>query len=63
MILLVHRSISFAQEINDLSQQKLSGKVKTLIETSYKVKKVHEKPEQIFYSKVIDMYNLPMTFE
>lgn len=49
--------ISSAQEVNDLSQQKLIGKVRSLTETSYKVKKVREKQEESFYAKSSSIYN------
>jgi len=49
---------SFAQEVNDLFLQKLNGKVKSLTEVSYKVKRVHEKQEQSFYGKSSATYNL-----
>ena len=52
-----HPFISFAQIVNDLAEQKLTGKVKSLTEYSYKVKKVNGKQQDILNAKSIYNYN------
>ena len=48
---------SSAQAINDLSEQKLTGKVKSLTEYSYEVKKIHGKQQNVLIGKNGYNYN------
>ena len=53
----VYSFTSQAQTANDLSKQKLSGKVKSVTETSYRVKKVNGKQQSVFNAKSSSSYN------
>ncbi len=49
--------MSFSQVISDLTEQKLAGKVKSLTEYTFKVKKVHGKIQKEYTGKTRCVYN------
>ncbi len=56
-LLLALPSSSFSQAVNDLTEQKLAGKVKSVTEYTFRQKKVHGKIQKEYAGKIRTVYN------
>ncbi len=57
LVLLAAPHISMCQVVNDLTEQKLAGKVKSLTEYTFKLRRVHGKTQKEYSGKVHSVFN------